>query len=106
MKPNGLTGSGRRLVKRPKAILVKVDRFRETTRYERLKVGFRFHARTKVRGFVCQRDRGPYRRCRSPQRYWVSLGKHVLRVRAIGPTGLLGPVDKIHFEAYKNPNFD
>jgi len=98
-------GPRRRLVKRPKAILVKVDRFREVTRRDRLKVGFRFHARTRVRSFVCKRDQGRYRPCRSPQRYWVPIGKHVLRVRAIGPTGLPGPVAKIHFEAVKNPNF-
>ena len=44
-----------------------------------------------ARGFECKRDRGPYRRCHSPLRYWVSHGRHVLRVRAIGPTGLRGP---------------
>lgn len=96
----------RRLVKRPKTILLKVDGFREKTRFRRLKVGFRFHARSKVRGFVCKRDKGRYRRCRSPLRYWVPLGEHVVRVRAIGPTGLRGPVAKIYFRAYKNPNFD
>jgi photosystem II stability/assembly factor-like uncharacterized protein len=98
-------GSQRRLVKRPKAILVKADGFREMTRRQRLKVRFRFYAKTKVQGFVCKRDQGRYRPCRSPQRYWVPLGRHVLRVRAVGPTGLRGPVARIHFEAIKNPNF-
>lgn len=99
-------GSQRRLVKRPKAILVKGDAFREVTRRQRLKVRFRFYAKTKTKGFLCKRDQGRYRPCRSPQRYWVPIGKHVLRVRAIGPTGLRGPVAKVHFEAIKNSNFD
>lgn len=95
-----------RLIKRPRTTLVKVDGFREKTRFNRLKVGFRFHAKSKARGFVCKRDRGRYKRCRSPLRYWVPLGEHELRVRAIGPTGLRGPVATVYFRAYKNPNFD
>jgi hypothetical protein len=95
----------REIVKRPKAFLVKADRFREWTRGRRLKVNFRFFAKSPVRGFVCKRDNGRYRRCRSPQRYWVSIGEHVLRVRAIGPTGLRGPVAKIDFEAVCHRHF-
>jgi len=99
-------GPKRPVVMRPRTTLLKADGFRERTRRQRLKVNFRFFSRTQVRGFLCKRDRGRYRPCRSPQRYWVTLGKHALRVRAIGPTGLRGPVAKIHFEAIKNPNFD
>jgi hypothetical protein len=96
----------RRLIKRPRTTLLKADRFREYTRHRRLKVRFRFYANAKVRGFLCKRDRGPYRRCRSPLRYWVPLGRHVLRVRAIGVTGLRGPVAMIRFEALRNPRLD
>lgn len=96
-------GRHRRLVKRPKTTLVKADRFREWTRHRRLKVRFRFFANARVRGFVCKRDRGHYRRCRSPLRYWVPLGEHVLRVRAIGVTGLRGPVASVRFVAAQHP---
>jgi hypothetical protein len=98
--------SGRRFVKRPKTFFAKVDRFREMTHRQRLKVNFRFYAKSKVRGFVCKRDRRRYRRCRSPLRYWVGFGDHELRVRAVGPTGLRGPVAMVRFRAYRNPAFD
>lgn len=78
---------------RPRTILARVDRAaRVRTDKHRLRKLFRFYATSKARGFVCKRDRRPYRRCSSPFRYWVGRGKHVFRVRAIGPTGLRGPV--------------
>lgn len=61
------------------------------TRRQHVRAHFRFYSPTQVRGFECKRDRGPYRRCRSPLRYWVGHGRHTVRVRAIGPTGLRGP---------------
>lgn len=81
-----------RQIKRPRTILARVDRKRVRTSKRRLRVRFRFYARTQTRGFLCKRDRRPYRRCKSPVGYWVGLGNHVFRVRAIGPTGLRGPV--------------
>jgi hypothetical protein len=42
-------------------------------------------------GFVCKFDKRPYRRCSSPKRYPVKIGRHVFKVRAIGVTGLRGP---------------
>jgi hypothetical protein len=92
-------GKRRRAPRRPRTTLVKGDAFREVTRRCRLKVRFRFYANGRVKGFVCKRDRGPYRRCRSPLRYRVGLGEHILRVRAIGLTGLRGPVAEIRFSA-------
>jgi hypothetical protein len=79
--------------KRPRAILVFAEHFwrHSFTRRHRIRVRFRFYSPTQVKGFECKRDRGSYRRCRSPLRYWVTHGRHVLRVRAIGPTGLRGP---------------
>jgi hypothetical protein len=50
-------------------------------------------------------DGGPYRRCRSPLRYWVPVGRHVLRVRAIGLSGLRGPAAVARFVVERNPNF-
>jgi hypothetical protein len=62
-------------------------------------VRFRFYARNRVpvRGFVCKLDRRPLKRCRSPKTYRVGLGRHVFRVRAIGSTGLRGPVETAGF---------
>lgn len=82
----------RRVRKRPRTILVFAEHFWEgaVTRRHRMRARFRFYSPTKTRGFECKRDRGRYRPCRSPLRYWVGHGRHALRVRAIGPTGLRG----------------
>jgi hypothetical protein len=98
-------GKHRRAPRRPKTTLLKADgRGKATPR--RFRARFRFHANGRVRGFVCKRDRGPYRSCRSPLRYWVPLGPHVLQVRAIGLTGLRGPVAMIRFYANPKPTLD
>lgn len=91
--------------KRPRTILIEADAFHSQTRQKRFRARFRFHATSQVRGFVCKRDQGRYRPCQSPLRYWVPIGPHVLRVRAIGPTGLRGPVALRHFRAIHNPQF-
>lgn len=79
--------------KRPRTIILFAKPFWEVsvTRRRHIRTRFHFYSPTKVRGFECKRDRGRYRRCASPLRYWVGHGRHVLRVRAIGPTGLRGP---------------
>lgn len=79
--------------KRPRTHLVFAEGFWKSviTRHRGVKARFHFYSREGARGFECKRDRGPYRRCRSPLRYWVTHGRHVLRVRAVGPTGLRGP---------------
>lgn len=65
----------------------------------KLPVRFRFYARKRVqvRGFLCKLDRRPLKRCRSPKTYRVGRGRHVFRVRAIGWTGLRGPVETYRF---------
>jgi hypothetical protein len=84
---------GSKKPKRPRTILAKVDRsVNRRTSKARIRVHFRFYAVGGSRGFVCKRDRDPWRRCHSPDRYWVTRGKHVFRVRAIGYTGLRGPI--------------
>ncbi len=84
---------------RPRTILVFAEHFWKATRTRHRHIGarFRFYSPTKTRGFECKRDRRPYRPCRSPLRYQVTHGRHALRVRAIGPTGLRGPVAIKHF---------
>ena len=84
---------GRKARRRPKTFLVFAENFwniSATHHRRRVRARFRFYSPTKTSGFECKRDRGRYRRCRSPLRYWAKRGHHVLRVRAIGPTGLPG----------------
>lgn len=78
---------------RPQTKLVFAEDFWPLTytRRHRVRARFHFYSPTRVRGFECKRDGGPWRTCRSPLRYWVAPGRHALRVRAIGPTGLHGP---------------
>ncbi len=82
---------------RPRTVLLPVEWRYPQTPHRHIRVRARFYSHTRVRGFECKRDRGPYRRCHSPMRYWVSHGRHALRVRAIGPTGLRGPAALILF---------
>jgi hypothetical protein len=90
--PPGRHG-GRKPKRRPHTILLFAENFwrNSRTRHRRIHARFRFYSPTRVKGFECKRDGGAYHRCRSPLRYWATHGKHVLRVRAIGPTGLRGP---------------
>jgi hypothetical protein len=85
--------------KRPRTHLVFAEGFWKSavTRHRRVKARFRFYSRDGARGFECRRDRGPWRRCQSPLRYWVAIGRHTLRVRAVGATGLRGPAATLRF---------
>jgi hypothetical protein len=93
----------RKAPRRPRTVLLFAEHFWKvaSSRHRRIRARFRFYSPTKVRGFECKRDRDPYRPCRSPLRYWVTHGRHVLRVRAIGPTGLRGPAAIKHFRVLK-----
>jgi hypothetical protein len=85
---------GRKAPRRPRTFLFFAENFWNVDvthdHHRRARARFRFYSPTSTRGFECKRDRGRYRRCRSPLRYWVRRGRHVLEVRAIGPTGLRG----------------
>jgi hypothetical protein len=97
---------GRRARRRPKTLLVFAEDFWNisvTHRRRHVRARFRFYSPTKTSGFECKRDRGRYRRCRSPLRYWVKRGRHVLRVRAIGPTSLRGRPTTQRFCVFKRP---
>jgi hypothetical protein len=84
---------------RPRTKLVFAEHFWRgaVTRHRRVKARFRFYSRDGARGFICKPDRARWRRCHSPHRYWVPIGHHILRVRAIGPTGLRGPIARLRF---------
>jgi hypothetical protein len=92
-------GSRKRARRRPRTHLVFAEHFWKVsaTRHRYVKARFRFYSRHGARGFLCKRDRGRWRRCSSPLRYWASIGRHTLRVRAIGATGLRGPIASARF---------
>lgn len=85
--------------RRPRTILRFAAGFKHAarTRGRQIRARFRFFSPSRVKGFECKRDSGRYRRCRSPLRYWVTRGRHVLRVRTISPTGLRGPAAIMRF---------
>ncbi len=101
VKPTG--SRGRKVPLRPRTIVAFAENFWKgsATRHRHIRARFHFYSPTKARGFECKRDGGPYRHCRSPLRYWVTHGRHALRVRAIGPTGLRGPAAIKHFRVLK-----
>jgi hypothetical protein len=88
------TPRGRRKKKRPKVTIASlVDQTsRRQAEAQRGKVLVRFYSRDGARGFLCKLDRGHFRLCRSPKRYRVGNGNHLFHVKAIGYTGLRGPV--------------
>ncbi|HET9154511.1 MAG TPA: hypothetical protein VFN85_10390 [Solirubrobacterales bacterium] len=89
----------RRRPKRPRVeIAGHVDPELELSR-RRVTLPFRFFAlhHAQVRRFLCRMDDRPLRPCHSPRLYRGGLGRHVFRVRAVGWTGLRGPVAKESF---------
>jgi hypothetical protein len=96
--PAGAAAKGGRL--RPRTVIVFAEGFwkNSVTRRHRVKARFRFYSKEGARSFLCKRDAWPWRRCRSPLRYWAPIGHHALRVRAIGRTGLRGPSETLRFK--------
>ena len=99
------TGAGKpkQIRPRPRTHLVFAEGFWKGvgTRHRHVKARFRFYSREGAKGFECKRDGGRWRSCHSPLRYWVAPGHHVLRVRAIGRTGLRGPVVALPFRVIR-----
>jgi hypothetical protein len=96
----------RKARRRPKTYLLFAENFwnvSDLRHHRRVRARFRFYSATQTKGFECKRDRGRYRRCHSPLRYWTRRGHHVLRVRAIGPTGLRGRPAIKHFRVTDAP---
>jgi len=85
--------------KRPRMKILHSDNFvrQSSTKGAGSRVTFRLRPYGRVRGFVCSLDGRRFRRCRSPLRIYAKLGPHVLRAKAIGVTGLKGPVAKDRF---------
>ena len=68
------------------------------TQTARVRTFFYGKHRVHVSGFLCGIDGGALVRCRSPKSYVVGLGHHVIRIRAIGRTGLKGPAAVARFQ--------
>jgi hypothetical protein len=92
-------GKGRSDPKRPRMKILHSDNFvrQSRTKGSGSRVTFRFRPYGKVRGFTCGLDGRGFHRCRSPLRIYARVGSHSLRARAIGVTGLKGPVAKDRF---------
>lgn len=103
--PSSTAKPKKKAVTRPRTRLLFTDHFWfvTATRRGRVHASFRFNSPSQVRGFECKRDRHRWRRCHSPLDYWAPLGRHVLRVRAIGPTGLRGKPAIKHFRVIRPP---
>ena len=82
----------RRAPKRPKTTIALAPEPANRTSGGVFKARFRFFANGRVRRFVCRIDRRKARSCHSPKLYRLGAGKHIFRVRAIGITGLKGPI--------------
>jgi hypothetical protein len=80
--------------KRPRVKLILAPPVAMVVPHGRALVQYRFHVdrRFQVRGYVCSFDHGKMRPCTSPQRHRMGAGHHRFRVRAVGWTGLRGPV--------------
>jgi hypothetical protein len=93
------SGGRHRGPKRPRMRILRSDRFRKQSlaRGAGSRVTFRLRPFGRARGFVCRLDRRRFRRCRSPLKIYARVGRHVLRARAIGVTGLKGPPARARF---------
>jgi uncharacterized membrane protein len=86
-------GAKKRGPKRPRTHIARVRlKYPERGEAPRVEAMVRFYAHGRVRGFQCRVDKGHFRPCRSPRRFKVGGGHHYIRVRAVGVTGLRGPV--------------
>jgi hypothetical protein len=89
------SGGRRRGLKRPRVKIASVRLpFRGQLERGRGRVMIRFYARGRVRRYLCRFAGQRWTRCRSPERYRVGVGRYTFRVRAIGVTGLRGPVTR------------
>lgn len=90
----------RKRIRRPKVTIAKLDlpSKRELRNRGRGRVGVRFFANGPVRRFECKFPDRRFRPCRSPKRFQVvGKGTFTIRIRAVGLTGLRGPVAEKRF---------
>jgi hypothetical protein len=104
-KTSGKDGNGKRRhrkvgPKRPRTKIARAPLAGIETRSKKVRARTFFYPRhhVHVSGFLCRLDGGAPKRCRSPKSYLVGLGRHVVRIRAIGRTGLQGPAAVARFK--------
>lgn len=92
-------GSGERADRRarPRVVITGHPAKRLDPRKGGNRVRFRFRGIGEARRFACKLHGKGFAPCRSGVRYRVGRGKHVFRVRAIGPKGVKGPPASFHF---------
>jgi len=76
-----------RILKRPSALV--------HTSARSVRLVFRFGSDQADATFLCRVDRAPYRACSSRFARRFALGRHVLRVKALGTGGLLDPTPAV-----------
>jgi len=92
-KGAGGKSRGPRGLKRPHTHIAHIDlKYPKPHQAPRVEATVRFYAHGRPRGYECRIDHRNFRACRSPQRYQVGGGHHFVHVRAVGSTGLRGPV--------------
>jgi hypothetical protein len=96
-------GPGAGLPARPRTVVFGKHNRRLRLKGNKEKAGIRFHftANGKYTGFQCKLDRGPFRRCKDPKSYALALGRHLFKVRAIGPGGVDRSPGKIRVRVIK-----
>jgi hypothetical protein len=96
--PSKSSGRHKKKLKRPKVTIAKLKLpSRRELREHRAHAIARFYANGPVRHIECKVDRRHFHRCHSPSRFRIGKGTHALRIRAVGVTGLRGPVAVKHF---------
>jgi hypothetical protein len=83
--------------RRPRVKIVGHPPQRVGDKRGRAKVNFRFRAIGKAVGFRCKLDGHRFKPCKSPTHYRLGRRKHVFKVRAVAPGGLVGPATAFHF---------
>jgi hypothetical protein len=102
----GGKNENKRRPKRPKVEFARLPPPLVAITGSKYRADLRFYAKhrkeVQVRGFSCRIDGGTEKRCRSPKRFRVGVGVHRFRVRAIGWTGLKGPVETYRFRVCRS----
>lgn len=94
--------------KRPRVLLLAGWLHEIAIAGQRTLLQFRFHVAREfqVRGYVCSFGHQKLHSCRSPQRFRVGPGRYKFRVRAVGWTGLTGPVVEAPVRVCRRPGVE
>ncbi|MFN8218050.1 MAG: calcium-binding protein [Solirubrobacterales bacterium] len=91
-------------VKPPRTLLTHHPPRLVFTRSRHRRVAFRFASSEAGSTFRCRLDRKPFRPCRSPRVFGVSLGRHTVRIRAVDAAGNADRSPAVfHFRVRRRP---